>query len=201
MTATRRTVVLAAAAVIVAPALLTDPHRVAARPAQAAAPQRIDVPASSPALDVPERDAVAVRIFAWPVERDTPIIDGFGARIAPTSGASTFHEGLDLSKGVYGQPILAAAPGVVVDSGDLGSAGYGYFLTIAHNVVGEVFETKSGHMLRGSKTVNVGDRVSVGQVIGLMGSTGVSTGPHLHFEVHVNGQPIDPLPWLTTHVP
>jgi murein DD-endopeptidase MepM/ murein hydrolase activator NlpD len=97
---------------------------------------------------------------------------------------------------VYGQPLYAVAAGVVVDSGDLGGSSYGCFLTIAHSVAGEVFDTMYAHLLRGSVAAQAGDHVSVGQVIGLIGSTGVSTGPHLHFEVHVSGAPIDPLPWL-----
>lgn len=199
MTPTRRAVASAAILALLAPAVLVAPRRGEAGPARLVT-QTLQAPADAPSVTVAPRDSVSVRLFAWPVDRDTPITDGFGARIAPTSGASTFHHGLDLSKGVHGQPIYAVAAGVVIDSGDLGSAGYGSYLTLAHDIAGETFETTYGHMLRGSKTVQLGERVSVGQVIGLIGSTGVSTGPHLHFEVQVDSQPIDPVPWLTARV-
>ena len=98
------------------------------------------------------------------------------------------HEGIDLGA-AYGTPIAAAAAGTVIYAGWLG--GYGNLDVIDH---GGGLSTAYGHQSRIS--VSVGEQVAQGQIIGDVGSTGHSTGPHLHFEVRVNGQAVDPLGYL-----
>jgi murein DD-endopeptidase MepM/ murein hydrolase activator NlpD len=114
----------------------------------------------------------------------------FGVRIDPLGGGVGFHPGLDLAAG-SGTPIHAAAAGVVVMAGDCG--GYGSCVVIDH---GSSLATVYGH--QSEVLTQVGDQVDVGQVIGLVGSTGKSTGPHLHFEVRLHGMPIDPMATLIT---
>ena len=98
------------------------------------------------------------------------------------------HAGIDLASGI-GSPIRAAAAGVVRSSGS--ESGYGRAIRIEH-ADGTV--TLYGHM--SALLADVGDRVDAGELIGREGNTGRSTGPHLHFEVRVNGTPVNPLPWL-----
>ncbi|HMF04205.1 MAG TPA: peptidoglycan DD-metalloendopeptidase family protein [Acidimicrobiia bacterium] len=124
--------------------------------------------------------------FIWPV--DGPITSGFGPRVQPIIGASTFHPGVDIAAS-QGTPIKAAGDGVVKMAGPNG--GYGNFTLIDH---GGGLATGYGHQSR--IAVSVGQHVSTGQVIGYVGSTGTSTGPHLHWEVRVNGNPVNPLGWV-----
>jgi murein DD-endopeptidase MepM/ murein hydrolase activator NlpD len=118
--------------------------------------------------------------FIWPVS--APITSPFGPRWG------RMHEGIDLGAG-YGTPIAAAAAGTVIYAGWEG--GYGNLVVIDH---GGGLATAYGHQSR--IAVSVGQQVAQGQTIGYVGSTGHSTGPHLHFEVRVNGQPVDPLGYL-----
>lgn len=117
------------------------------------------------------------------------ISSGFGFRPNPfTGGGGEFHPGLDF-KGPYGAPIYAAAPGVVSFVGV--RSGYGNCVEIDH---GNGLVTRYAHM-SGFRTVQ-GKRVVAGEQIGLIGSTGRSTGPHLHFEVRINDRPVNPRPFL-----
>jgi murein DD-endopeptidase MepM/ murein hydrolase activator NlpD len=118
--------------------------------------------------------------FIWPVS--APITSPFGWRWG------RMHEGIDLGA-AYGTPIAAAAAGAVIYAGWEG--GYGNLVVIDH---GGGLATAYGHQSR--IAVSVGQQVAQGQIIGYVGSTGHSTGPHLHFEVRVNGQPVDPLGYL-----
>lgn len=124
--------------------------------------------------------------FIWPAEG--PITSPFGVRIHPITGKGTMHNGVDIGAG-YGAPIHAAASGRVLRAGPYG--GYGLATIIDH---GNGLATLYGHQSR--QVVSPGDQVTQGQVIGYVGSTGFSTGPHLHFEVRVNGDPRDPLLWF-----
>jgi len=121
------------------------------------------------------------------------IAQGFGPSPYPFEpaygGYPHFHTGIDLS-GPYGTPIVAAADGVVA-AADLSTVGYGNHVILAH--AGGLL-TLYGHLE--AVLVKAGDAVKAGQVIGLLGSTGNSTGPHCHFEVRVNGTPVDPRPFL-----
>lgn len=114
------------------------------------------------------------------------IASGFGYRIDPIYKTTKFHAGLDFTA-PQGTPIYATANGVVTTAGSTGS-GYGIHVIINH---GYGYETLYGHMVR--VKVRPGQQVRRGEVIGYVGSTGKSTGPHCHYEVHKNGQKIDPI--------
>ncbi len=116
------------------------------------------------------------------------ISSGFGFRIDPFTGAGAFHPGLDF-RGPVGAPIFAAARGTVSFVGQ--RSGYGNCVEIDH---GNGLVTRYAHM-SGFRTVP-GKVVQPGEVIGLIGSTGRSTGPHLHFEVRINDRPVNPRPFL-----
>ena len=131
----------------------------------------------------------------WPLAPSTDVSSGFGWRVAPCSwGCSSDHQGVDFDPG-YGAAIHVVADGVVVESSSDG--GLGQHLVIKHEIDGKMVETVYGHMIFGSNTVGVGSVVKMGQIIGRVGSTGASTGPHLHFEVRPGGgDAIEPLGWL-----
>lgn len=114
----------------------------------------------------------------------------FGVRSDPLRRAAAVHYGIDIP-GPLGTLIRAAAPGLVRFAGAAGS--YGGMVEIAH---GGALETRYAHLSR--ILVRPGTRVEQGQPVALMGSTGRSTGSHLHFEVRVGGSAVDPLPWLQT---
>lgn len=114
------------------------------------------------------------------------LASGFGYRIDPVYKTVKFHAGLDFSA-AQGTPIYATANGVVKVAGNLGN-GYGNHVIINH---GYGYETLYGHMFR--IKVKVGQKVKRGEVIGWVGSTGKSTGPHCHYEVHKNGKHLDPV--------
>jgi murein DD-endopeptidase MepM/ murein hydrolase activator NlpD len=117
-----------------------------------------------------------------------PITSPFGPRVDPILGIVGFHPGLDFGA-TFGTPIEAAGDGVVVWAGPDG--GYGNCTIIDH---GHSMATLYAH--QSMLIVHVGDQVTRGQVIGEVGSTGYSTGPHLHFEVRISGVPVNPLPYL-----
>jgi len=116
------------------------------------------------------------------------VSSGFGPRVHPIYGDVRTHTGVDYDAPT-GTPVHAAADGVVVSAATLG--GYGNCTIIDH---GGGLATLYGH--QSSMSVSAGERVTAGQVIGRVGSTGASTGPHLHFEVRRNGEPINPVPYL-----
>jgi murein DD-endopeptidase MepM/ murein hydrolase activator NlpD len=125
--------------------------------------------------------------FIWPVSG--PISSGFGSRVDPVTGATAYHGGLDIAV-PCGTPIKAAGTGTVLTAG-WNDGGYGNMTLISH---GNGMSTLYGH--QSSIIVSAGRVVSQGQVIGYVGSTGKSTGCHLHFEVRVNGNPVDPRGYL-----
>jgi len=116
----------------------------------------------------------------------TRIASGFGMRIDPVYKVPKFHAGLDFTAPV-GTPIYATADGVVIESG-FSPDGYGNRVVINH---GYGYESLYGHMYR--TKVRNGQKIKRGEVIGYVGSTGKSTGPHCHYEVHKGGQPVDPV--------
>ncbi len=118
--------------------------------------------------------------FIWPVHGI--LTSGYGWRWG------RMHEGIDLAVGV-GTPVVAAAAGTVIVAGWLG--GYGNLVVVDH---GNGISTAYGHNT--SVTVGVGQSVAQGQLISYSGNTGHSTGPHVHFEVRINGAPVDPLGYL-----
>ena len=122
------------------------------------------------------------------------ISSGFGYRSDPFTGGAAFHAGLDF-RGPIGAPIYAAAAGTVSYAGV--RAGYGNCVEVSH---GNGLLTRYAHMSRIES--RIGQAVKPGEVIGRIGSTGRSTGPHLHFEVRINDQAVNPRPFLeaNTHV-
>jgi murein DD-endopeptidase MepM/ murein hydrolase activator NlpD len=127
-------------------------------------------------------------MFALPIP-GAPITSGFGPRIDPVYGDVRIHTGIDFGAPT-GTPILASAGGTVVVAGVV--TGYGNCTIID---AGSGFANLYGH--QSVLLVHPGQHVVQGQLIGLVGSTGFSTGPHLHFEIRVNGTPVDPMPFLT----
>lgn len=122
----------------------------------------------------------------WPVSGT--ITSPFGWRRNPFGGAPEFHQGLDIGAPM-GTTIVAAAAGTVISAGWYG--GYGNYVLIDH---GGGMSTGYGHLSQ--IFVSNGQSVQKGQAIGAVGSTGYSTGPHLHFEVRIDGKPVDPTPYL-----
>ena len=119
--------------------------------------------------------------------RTAAFTSGFGVRSDPFRGAAAMHAGIDLA-GPSGTPIHATADGVVSTAG-YNSGGYGNLVKIDH---GRGIETRYGHL--SVMAVTPGQRVTRGQVIGRMGSTGRSTGSHLHYEVRIDGRAVNPIP-------
>lgn len=139
-----------------------------------------------------ERDSFAISYYSL-VQSPVPP----GCRIGKLF--SSAHDGVDFLPG-YGYPILSIADGVVTEVGNPEGA-LGVHVTIKHVINGETVYSTYGHMKLGSMRLRVGDAVVRGQQIGAVGSTGTSTGPHLHFEIMLaNGETVNPLPWLNAHV-
>jgi murein DD-endopeptidase MepM/ murein hydrolase activator NlpD len=131
----------------------------------------------------------------WPFLTGVPITSGFGGRqVAGCSFCSTNHMGVDFAPG-EGTPIRVIAAGTVIKV-QANDGGFGNDVWVEHDVDGKQFVSVYGHMEDNSFKVVTGQLVVVGDVLGLVGSTGNSTGPHLHLEVHVDGVPVDPLAWL-----
>ena len=132
---------------------------------------------------------IPLDIFTWPLTGRYPITSPFGWRIHPISGERRHHNGIDLGA-PHGTPILAMADGVVTiaNATDAWGGGWGFFVRIQHE---GGFETLYAHA--SSVVVRPGQRVSQGEVIAFVGTTGSSTGNHLHFEVIRNGTPVDPM--------
>ncbi len=142
-------------------------------------------------LFVPEPKTVPLASFQgsglqWPVRG--PISSGFGPRIHPIYNVPSFHTGIDIAV-AEGTPVRAAAPGRVTVAGWEG--GFGLLVIIDHE---NGYETYYGHLSK--VLVSPGHYVQAGDVIALSGNTGLSTGPHLHFEVRYLGTPVDPRPLL-----
>lgn len=127
--------------------------------------------------------------FVWPSKASKTVTSDYGKRVSPTTGASTNHQGIDIGA-PYGSDILAAASGTVIYSGY--SAASGNHVIIDHG--GEICTV---YMHASALNVSVGDTVSAGQVIAKVGSTGISTGNHLHFGVTVNGSYVSPWNYLS----
>ncbi len=133
-------------------------------------------------------DETDVYKMIWPLPGDHRTYSKFGPRKAPTKGASTYHKGWDIG-GEFGAPMVSVLAGTVIAVSYNSSAGN--FVKVEHQ---PGFVTVYCHC---SKTlVSAGDYVKQGQQIALVGSTGVSTGPHLHFAVQKNGEYVDPKPYI-----
>ncbi|MDR1323677.1 MAG: peptidoglycan DD-metalloendopeptidase family protein, partial [Candidatus Margulisbacteria bacterium] len=124
--------------------------------------------------------------YIWPLKGI--LTSQYGRRFHPVFKVWRTHSGMDIAAPT-GTPIKAADSGVVILSEWYG--GYGRAIVVDH---GKGFATLYGHLSK--QNVKEGDRVNKGQVIGLVGSSGVATGPHLHFEIRINGETTDPQPYL-----
>jgi len=122
----------------------------------------------------------------WPVEGQ--VTGSFGERIDPFNGEGAFHSGVDIGSS-YGTPVVAPADGVVMMTETLG--GYGKTIMIGH---GNGISTRYGHL--SGYAVTAGQHVHRGDVIGYVGESGRSTGPHLHYEVRINDTPVNPYKYL-----
>ena len=124
-----------------------------------------------------------------PVKAEVSFTSGFGVRSDPFHAGAAMHPGIDLS-GSYGTPIYATADGTVLRAG-WNSGGYGNLVEIDH---GRGISTRYGHM--SAILVSAGQHVTRGEQIGRMGSTGRSTGNHLHYEVRIDGRAVNPIPFM-----
>lgn len=134
------------------------------------------------------RIAAAKLPYAMPVQHAHRFTSGFGYRRDPKNGVTRAHNGIDLA-GPRGTPIESTADGVVVFAGR--QSGFGNLIRIRHDFG---FETLYAHLNK--IHVKVGDRIARGEHIGDMGTTGRSTGVHLHYEVHLGGKPVNPLTYI-----
>jgi murein DD-endopeptidase MepM/ murein hydrolase activator NlpD len=117
---------------------------------------------------------------------------GFGYRRDPFRKRGAMHTGLDFG-GPRNAPVVATAAGTVVEAGRAGA--YGIMVVVDH---GMGIETRYAHLSR--TLVRVGEQVTLGKKVGLMGRTGRATGPHLHYEIRVDGRPLNPKPFLEAGV-
>jgi murein DD-endopeptidase MepM/ murein hydrolase activator NlpD len=137
-------------------------------------------------LDTLQEALAAVPAF-MPV-KDFRYTSNYGFRYDPFNGGGAMHAGIDMA-GAHGEPIYASASGTVIQAGR--ANGYGNLVELSH---GKGIDTRYGHLSQ--VLVKPGERVRQGQIIGRMGSTGRSTGVHLHFEVRVDGRAVNPRPFL-----
>lgn len=134
------------------------------------------------------RRAAALLPLGLPVKGEAEVTSGFGSRSDPFLGVLAMHTGIDF-RAETGDPVVATGPGTVSEAGRQG--GYGLMVEIDH---GGGISTRFGHLSR--IAVPEGALVRRGQVIGYAGSTGRSTGPHVHYETRVNGDAVNPMGWL-----
>jgi len=133
----------------------------------------------------------------WPFPYPVHISSGFGPRVAPCGGCSSYHEGVDMVPGDKAA-IFSASTGVVTTRAESGGS-YGNVVVITSKIDGHTVKFTYAHMTAASSPLVLGQTVDVGDFIGLVGETGEATGPHLHFEVNVDGTTIDPIPWMVAH--
>ena len=138
-------------------------------------------------MDGPADQAIAIP-SRRPVDAMSLLTSSFGVRNDPFNGRRARHNGIDIP-GPIGTPIYATADGIIGRAQWVN--GYGNFVEIEH---GNAIETRYGHMSR--LNVTAGQHVHRGDVVGFMGSTGRSTGSHLHYEVRIGGAPVNPVPFV-----
>ena len=165
-----------------------DGYTSAAAPKPKPAPK----PAPKPKPVVPVKAAAAVAaVQAWTLPTSGRISSVFGPRAAPVAGVSPFHKGTDIAA-QCGQPVRAAHSGTVIESGFQGT--YGNWVLIDH---GNGIQTGYAHSSQ--NLVSKGQRVAAGATVALVGSTGASTGCHVHFETRVGGNQVDPAQFMSSH--
>lgn len=131
----------------------------------------------------------------YPFPMGVTITDQYGLRDAP-AGASSYHGGVDFTPG-EGTPIGVIADGIVTKVDESNGSSFGIFVEVQHEINGELVTTLYAHLQPGSVAVAEGDVVAVGDEIGKVGNTGISTGPHLHLEVHIGTKYVDPMYFLS----
>lgn len=132
-------------------------------------------------------------VFSWPCPGYYTITSPYGYRTHPISGKYKFHKGIDIAgSGIKGKPIVAAADGIV-SIATYNTGGYGYYVMVNHGTGsdGKKYVSLYAHMTK--YIVKVGQSVKKGQTIGYVGTSGASTGYHLHFEIRVNGDTTNPM--------
>lgn len=181
----------------------------AASGTEKADPQSMDVDGDA-VVSAPVRDSYSVTSYAqmlaakyasidysysattgavrWPFPYSVSVTSGFGER------EGGFHKGVDFVPG-GGAPIYAVADGVATYAAE-DYSGYGNHVVISHLINGQKVESLSAHMISGSSPIVAGQEIKVGDFLGLVGDTGISYGAHLHFEIHLDGVPVDPFAWL-----
>lgn len=127
----------------------------------------------------------------YPFDRPMPLTDGFGYRVAPVE---QFHDAQDIAAPA-GSEIKAIASGLVLEAGWT-SDGCGFGLKVQHLVDGETLTSRYCHMESGSHAYRRGDEIRIGDVAGRVGNTGMAFGAHLHLALRLEGEPIDPLPYI-----
>lgn len=158
-----------------------------AKQAEAQARAQIQSMLNSNSYDLPANYTAGQ--FMWPSNTTRYVTSPYGYRIHPVTGVSRFHAGIDIGA-AYGTSILASDAGVVMIAG-YNAGGYGNYVVINH---GGGYTTLYAHC--SSLLVSQGQRVSRGQVIATCGSTGMSTGPHIHYEVQYNGKTTNPMQYF-----
>jgi murein DD-endopeptidase MepM/ murein hydrolase activator NlpD len=141
--------------------------------------------------DLAAADGLNRALTSVPLRRPFPhaeITSGFGARVDPFLGSNALHAGIDFREEM-GAPVRATASGRIAEAGWVG--GYGNMVEVDH---GNGLATRYGHLSQ--ILVTPGEVVTIGQILGRVGSTGRSTGPHLHYETRINGTPVDPMRFL-----
>ena len=136
-----------------------------------------------------EKPQASVAIPSAEPVKGTALTSGYGVRSDPFKGRAAMHAGIDLA-GPLGTPIYATADGMV-NRAEYNNGGYGNLVELNH---GRGIQTRYGHLTR--SIVQAGQRVKRGDLIGYMGSTGRSTGSHLHYEVRIDGKAVNPVPFL-----
>ncbi|MBR6824949.1 MAG: M23 family metallopeptidase, partial [Oscillospiraceae bacterium] len=127
--------------------------------------------------------------FCFPLQYCTMLTSSYGYRVHPITGNYSFHNGVDLAAG-QGTPIYATKSGTV--STATYNYAYGYYVVVNHL---DGYSSLYGHMTH--YTVSEGDYVERGEIIGYVGSTGYSTGPHLHFTIYYNGSTVNPMNYIS----
>jgi murein DD-endopeptidase MepM/ murein hydrolase activator NlpD len=199
----RQGALVAAAALVAVGALLVNTV-----PAAIAVASETDEPAprtqllSVATMEVAPLEALEYTVdvrpaLQYPVGAGAPVGSGFGPRDAACAACSTLHEGIDWNPG-RGFPIVAIADGVVSKVVTSGSS-LGVYVVIDHVINGQSISSVYGHMENGSLTLSVGQEVRGGDQVGSVGSTGVTTAPHLHFELRIGGRAINPAAWLAAN--
>ena len=129
----------------------------------------------------------------WPFPYSTTMSSGYGEW-----RGDSIHTGLDFNPG-SGSPIQSIAAGIVISAGWGPTSALGYYVVVQHDINGQLIESTYAHMIDGSSSLSPGQVIAVGETIGQVGTTGLSTGPHLHLIIKVNGTAVDPYEWLTTN--